>query len=141
MTRLVCVLLLLSGCAVSRPTPEPVSPAVPATLAEVNAALDGRRVRIELADRSAIAQATLVRVSLTEVSYHSDADPQGARRTVPVSAVERIVRYEQTQAADTGATGALGGAVPGVILLIGPHSPSTRSPATKVSSRRSSPVE
>lgn len=115
MTRLILLLFLLSGCAASRPSATDVER--PHTLAEVNAVLDGERVRIDLGDRYFIAPATRVRVSMTEVVYHFDQDPPDSLRVLPIASMAQISRLEQGGETRDGAGGALLGAIPGAILL------------------------
>ena len=104
MIRLALLLVLLSGCAAPARTIAP-----PATLAEVNAALDGRRLTILLVDDEAIRNVESVFVSVDAVRFVRN----GRMREVPTV---RVAEIQYREGADTALrAGQL--AVPSVLLM------------------------
>ena len=109
MIRLVCLLLLLSGCAVSRHASAP-----PATLAEVNAALDGATVQIVFTDGTQIPEAEWVRVGETVTEYSTTLSGWTTGRSRLTAEVAWIFLVE-TRPRSTSV--ALLGALPGALMV------------------------
>ena len=128
MIRVACLFVLLSGCAASRPAS---SPAPPASLADVNAALDGRTVRIDMAERVVAENATEVRLTPDSVFFRVPPDTT-VLRSAPSSSVLRILGPSERTGRDL--RGPIAGAAAGFVLarLLQSQSGGRRSVGTPV---------
>ena len=110
MIRFACLLVMLTGCATSRPA------APPATLAEVNAVLDGATVQIVFTDGTQVPEAEWVRVGDSVTEYSTTLSGWTTGHSRPTAEVAWILMVETRSGSMSMA---LLGALPGALMAAG----------------------
>ena len=108
MTRLLCLLVLLSGCAAPMATSS-----APSTLDALNETLREIAVDIELSDGTTVRDAERVRIARDATTY-ADGEDRAVLQTADI--VRMVVVRQRTGSASDGA---LIGATPGLLLALG----------------------